>query len=144
MLPIMAMLNKVPGPYSFCVSVLIVLYAFAVWREISSFGEGAIKRYFALRHYCDSGLWYVGRSLSLFQKISNISGRCQTKSMTTLSEIEAAIEKLPAPQVDELAHWLETLRAQRLTSPPIDAWLAQARGMAIPGVTTDNTLDATR
>jgi hypothetical protein len=33
--------------------------------------------------------------------------------MNTIAEIEAAIENLPKPQVDELAAWLEDLRARR-------------------------------
>jgi hypothetical protein len=35
--------------------------------------------------------------------------------MSSIAEIETAIEKLPAPQVDELAGWLETLRVRRAT-----------------------------
>ena len=33
--------------------------------------------------------------------------------MSTLSEIEAAIERLPAPLVDELALWLEQHRGRK-------------------------------
>ena len=33
--------------------------------------------------------------------------------MSTLSEIEAAIKRLPAPQLDELAFWLEQHRARK-------------------------------
>ena len=33
--------------------------------------------------------------------------------MSTLSEIEAAIERLPASQVDQLALWLEQRRARK-------------------------------
>ena len=64
--------------------------------------------------------------------------------MTTLSEIEAAIEKLPAPQVDELVQWLAVLRTRRLGSPPVEAWLQQARGAAHTGVTTAKVLETTR
>jgi hypothetical protein len=35
--------------------------------------------------------------------------------MSTLSEIEAAIKRLPAPQVDELALWLEQHRTRKAT-----------------------------
>ena len=35
--------------------------------------------------------------------------------MSTIAEIEAAIEKLPGPQVEELAQWLDTLRQRRAT-----------------------------
>jgi len=64
--------------------------------------------------------------------------------MTTLAEIEAAIQKLTAPQVDELAQWLETLRARRLPSTPVDDWLQSARGVAPKDVTTAQVLDSTR
>jgi hypothetical protein len=36
--------------------------------------------------------------------------------MSTLSEIEAAIKRLPASQVDELAFWLEKHRARKPTT----------------------------
>ena len=65
-------------------------------------------------------------------------------SMSTIVEIEAAIERLPQPQVDELAAWLEKLRVWRTTPPPVDAWLQRARGSAQPGVTTDRVMAVTR
>ena len=46
--------------------------------------------------------------------------------MTTIIEIEAAIEKLPAPQMDELAGWLEALRVRRATPLPVENWLQRA------------------
>ena len=36
--------------------------------------------------------------------------------MSTLREIEAAIERLPAVQLDELAFWLEQRRARKPTT----------------------------
>jgi len=64
--------------------------------------------------------------------------------MSSITEIENAIEKLPAPQVDELAGWLERLRFRRATPQPVDRWLQHARGAAIPGETTANILALTR
>jgi hypothetical protein len=64
--------------------------------------------------------------------------------MSSIIEIENAIEKLPAPQVDELAGWLETLRARRATPPPFESWLQSARGAARPGETTAKVMALTR
>jgi hypothetical protein len=64
--------------------------------------------------------------------------------MTTLNDIEAAIEKLPPPQVDELANWLEALRARRGSTQTIEVWLDRARGAAKPDVTTSRVLNETR
>ena len=65
-------------------------------------------------------------------------------SMSSIAEIENAIEKLPAPQVDELAGWLETLRVRRATTPPVESWLHHARGAALPGETTAKVMALTR
>ena len=64
--------------------------------------------------------------------------------MSSIAEIENAIEKLPAPQVDELAGWLEKLRVRRATPPPIESWLQRARGAALPGQTTAKVMALTR
>lgn len=64
--------------------------------------------------------------------------------MDNIAEIEAAIENLPDPQVDELARWLETLRQRRTPPPPVDSWLKRARGAAIPGTRTDDVMNLTR
>ena len=64
--------------------------------------------------------------------------------MSTLSEIEAAIEKLPVPEVDELASWLQELRIRRATPPQVESWLKRARGAAVPGVTTTEVMALTR
>ena len=64
--------------------------------------------------------------------------------MSSIAEIENAIEKLPAPLVDELAGWLETLRLRRATPPPVENWLKRARGAALPGETTAKVMALTR
>jgi len=64
--------------------------------------------------------------------------------MSSIVEIENAIEKLPAPQVDELAGWLETLRVRRATPRPVESWLQYARGAARPGETTEKVMTLTR
>jgi len=65
--------------------------------------------------------------------------------MSTIAEIETAIEHLPTPQVDELAAWLEAYRARRAASLAAEAWLKRARGTAaLPGVTTADVMALTR
>jgi hypothetical protein len=64
--------------------------------------------------------------------------------MSSIAEIENAIEKLPAPQVDELAGWLETLRVRRATPAPVESWLQRARGAALADETTAKVLALTR
>ena len=64
--------------------------------------------------------------------------------MSKIAEIEAAIEKLPDPQVDQLACWLENFRQRRATPPPVEGWLRRARGAALPSVKTDDLMALTR
>jgi hypothetical protein len=65
--------------------------------------------------------------------------------VSTIGEIETAIESLPLPQVEELALWLEAFRARgRAGSLPAETWLKQARGAARPGVTTAEVMVLTR
>ena len=64
--------------------------------------------------------------------------------MRTISEIESAIEKLPASQVEELAIWLAALRAKQRAQPSVDAWLERARGASQPGITTAELMKLTR
>ena len=64
--------------------------------------------------------------------------------MSSILEIEAAIEKLPGSQVDELAIWLEAHRSRRGQVAPVDGWFERARGAAIAGVTTADVLAITR
>jgi hypothetical protein len=40
--------------------------------------------------------------------------------MSNIAETKAAIERLPVPQGDQLARWLETFRQQRATPPVIE------------------------
>jgi hypothetical protein len=50
--------------------------------------------------------------------------------MSTLGEIEAAIERLPASQLDELALWLERQRARKpVASVPEPDFLARAKAI---------------
>ena len=51
--------------------------------------------------------------------------------MTTIAEIEAAIECLPASQVEELAIWLEAHRAQRAAALAAEAWLKRSAGSRV-------------
>ena len=64
--------------------------------------------------------------------------------MSSIAEIESAIEKLPARQIDELARWLEALRVKLATPPPVESWLQRARGAALPGETTGKVMALTR
>ena len=64
--------------------------------------------------------------------------------MSTIAEVESAIEKLPTPQVEELAVWLESHRAQRVVAQSAGAWLDRARGAACLGVTTADIMHLTR
>lgn len=64
--------------------------------------------------------------------------------MDNIAEIEAAIENLPDPQVDQLAQWLEKLRQRRCPPPPVESWLKRARGVALPGVRTLDVMTLTR
>ena len=64
--------------------------------------------------------------------------------MSSVAEIEKAIEKLPVTQVDELAGWLERHRVKRATPPPVESWLQRARGAARSGETTAKVMSLTR
>jgi hypothetical protein len=64
--------------------------------------------------------------------------------MSTIPEIEAAIEKLSREQVEELAAWLDKILLRRPAQPPIDRWLERARGAAKPGATTAAIMALTR
>jgi hypothetical protein len=63
---------------------------------------------------------------------------------STIAEIEAAIELLSPQQVEELAIWLDSLRARREKPVSADAWLSRARGAARSGVTSAEVLALTR
>jgi hypothetical protein len=64
--------------------------------------------------------------------------------MSSIAEIEDAIQNLPASQIDELAGWLETFRLRRAKAQPIERWLERARGAALPGETTARIMALTR
>ena len=64
--------------------------------------------------------------------------------MSSIAEIEAAIEKLPIPQVDQLASWLEDFCRRRTSSPSVESWLQRARGAAINGADTQEIMHFTR
>ena len=64
--------------------------------------------------------------------------------MRSVAEIEAAIEKLPIPQVDQLASWLEGFCRRRTSPPSVESWLQRARGAAINGVETQEIMRFTR
>lgn len=64
--------------------------------------------------------------------------------MSTIAEIETAIERLPAAQVEELAIWLEAYRARGAAPLAAEAWLERARGAALPDVTTADVMTLTR
>lgn len=64
--------------------------------------------------------------------------------MSTIAEIESAIERLPAKEVEALAVWLETVRIRSVAKPAVEAWLNQSRGAAQPGVSTADVMTLTR
>ncbi len=64
--------------------------------------------------------------------------------MSSVAEIEAAIEKLPVPQVDQLASWLADFCRQRTSPPSVESWLQRARGAAINGADTQEIMGFTR
>jgi hypothetical protein len=64
--------------------------------------------------------------------------------MSTIAEIEAAVQKLPAAQVEELAEWLDAYRQRQMNGVSVVRWLQSARGAARTGVTTENIMAITR
>jgi len=64
--------------------------------------------------------------------------------MSSIVEIEAAIEKLPVHQLDELAVWLDNLRTRKDAPAPVESWLQRASGSALPGLTTAQVMALTR
>lgn len=64
--------------------------------------------------------------------------------MDRIAEIEIAIKNLPDGEVEQLAQWLQTLRQKRSLPPPVENWLKQARGAAVPGVQTHDVMILTR
>jgi len=69
--------------------------------------------------------------------------------MSTIAEVESAIEQLPLPQIEALAVWLEAYRARRAAALATatlaaEAWLERARGAARPDATTAEIMALTR
>ena len=64
--------------------------------------------------------------------------------MSTVQEIETAIERLPEPQLAELIAWLADLRRRRVAPRSAESWLERARGAARTGVTTEQIMRLTR
>jgi hypothetical protein len=64
--------------------------------------------------------------------------------MSTLAEIEAAIECLSAKDVEELSAWLRQRDTRGTGGLPVETWLKRARGAAVPGATTDALQALTR
>jgi hypothetical protein len=64
--------------------------------------------------------------------------------MSNVAEIEAAIEKLPVPQVQKLADWFEGFLQRRLPGSDVENWLKHAKGAAVSGVRTEEVMNLTR
>ena len=64
--------------------------------------------------------------------------------MNRIAEIEDAIEKLPAAQVEELADWLQIFRLKIATSATVEGWLQKARGVVRTGETTASIMTLSR
>ena len=65
-------------------------------------------------------------------------------TMSNVAEIEAAIQRLPLTEIEKVAEWLTTYRAQRSNRPTAEAWLERASGAARPGATTAEVMSLTR
>ena len=64
--------------------------------------------------------------------------------MSSIAEIEAAIEKLPVPEINQLAHWLEGFLQWRISTPALENWLLNAKGAAVPDAQTQAIMNLTR
>lgn len=68
--------------------------------------------------------------------------------MSTLAEIESAVDQLPPAQQRELYEFLGArleARPKKLRSPEeFEAWLKTARGVSVSGMTTDEMMTMTR
>ncbi len=68
--------------------------------------------------------------------------------MSTLAEIEAAVEQLPRTQQEELYNYLgarlDTRPKKRISPEEFRAWLEKARGIPRSGLTTDEIMAMTR
>lgn len=91
-----------------------------------------------LRRLADAFATKQTESCPRWQRYARLTG------MSSIAEIEAAIKNLPKPQVDQLAQWLEAFRHRCATPPSVDSWLEHARGVARPGINTDEVMALTR
>jgi hypothetical protein len=82
--------------------------------------------------------------LLVFSANASPVGRMRQFVMSTIAEIEAVIERLPTPAVEELARWLDALRARRAAPTTVDSWLERATGAAVAGTITAGVMAATR
>ena len=68
--------------------------------------------------------------------------------MSTLTEIEAAVDQLPPTQQEELYAFLgarlEARLKKGLSSEAFEKWFQTAWGAGLPGVTTDEIMAMTR
>ena len=68
--------------------------------------------------------------------------------MSTLAEIEAAVDQLPPTEQKELHIFLsarlEASNDKGLSPEEIEAWLKTARGVGVSGMTTDEIMAMTR
>jgi hypothetical protein len=64
--------------------------------------------------------------------------------MSSVAEIEAAIEKMSVPQVEQLAHWLEGFLQRRVSTPALENWLLNAKGAVVPDAQTQAIMKLTR
>jgi hypothetical protein len=74
------------------------------------------------------------------QALARVGALGMFRAMSTITEIEAAIERLAEPQVRKLAAWLEEFRARCEPLPAVEGWLNRAVGAAKPGVTTADVM----
>lgn len=102
-----------------------------------------------LAEFSDSDCLWVALQLRLPCKVDILAlSRRDTyasfPTVSTLAEIERAIEALPAPEVDALAAWLANRRQKAAVVLPVDKWLERACGASTTGVTTHDVLALTR
>ena len=66
--------------------------------------------------------------------------------MSTLAEIEAAIETLPPDQRQEIRRWMDghARKSGAVELTDFDAWLAASTGLAKGRLTTDERMRETR
>jgi hypothetical protein len=63
--------------------------------------------------------------------------------VSSVAEIDAAIEKLPVPDVDQLAHWFQGFLQRRVPAPALENRLRNAKGAPISGTRTQELMKLT-